>query len=78
VQQVAGGERLGISQRSGQLVTVIGYPNDLNVPVTCQNYADTFTATQIVFRCGGYPDGTSDGPMLADVNPVTGRGTGWA
>jgi hypothetical protein len=75
VQQVTGGERLGTSQRPGQPVTVIGYPDDRNVPVTCQNYADAFTATQLVFRCGGYPDGTSGGPMLADVNPATGRGT---
>jgi V8-like Glu-specific endopeptidase len=75
VQQVTGGERLGISQPSGQLVTVIGYPDDLNVPVTCQNYADAVTPTQLVFRCGGFPDGTSGSPMLADVNPSTGRGT---
>lgn len=75
VQQLTGGERLGIGQRPGQLVTVIGYPDDLNEPVTCRNYADAFTASQLVFRCGGFPDGTSGSPLLAGVNRSTGRGT---
>jgi hypothetical protein len=28
-----------------------------------------------VFRCSGYPDGTSGGPFLAEVGSSTGRGT---
>jgi hypothetical protein len=28
-----------------------------------------------MFRCAGYPDGTSGGPFLARVDPATGRGT---
>lgn len=28
-----------------------------------------------MFRCGGYSDGTSGSPLLADVNPATGPGT---
>ena len=28
-----------------------------------------------MFRCGGYPDGTSGSPLLADVNSATGLGT---
>jgi hypothetical protein len=71
VQDVTGGERLG----AGQLVTVIGYPDGLDTPVSCRNYAAALTATRPVFRCGGYPDGTSGGPMLAGVNPATGLGT---
>jgi len=75
VQDITGGERLGTGEPPGQLVTVIGYPDDLDTPVSCRNYAPDFTATQLVFRCGGYPDGTSGGPLLADVNPATGLGT---
>ena len=75
VQNITGGERLGTGEPPGQVVTVIGYPDDLDTPVTCRNYAPAFAATQLVFRCGGYPDGTSGSPLLADVNPATGLGT---
>jgi V8-like Glu-specific endopeptidase len=74
VQDITGGERLGTGEPAGQLVTVIGYPDDLDTLVSCRNYAPAFTATQLVFRCGGYPDGTSGSPLLADVNPATGQG----
>jgi hypothetical protein len=30
---------------------------------------------QLQFDCGGYTDGTSGGPFLADVNAMTGQGT---
>ncbi len=75
VQDVTGGERLGASEPPGQLVTVIGYPDDSDTPVSCRNYAPAFTATQLVFRCGGYPDGTSGSPLLAGVDSATGLGT---
>jgi hypothetical protein len=29
---------------------------------------------QLEFDCGGYANGTSGGPFLADVNPKTGQG----
>jgi V8-like Glu-specific endopeptidase len=74
VQDITGGERLGTGEPPGQLVTVIGYPDELDTPVSCRNYAPAFTATQLVFRCGGYPDGTSGSPLLAEVNPATGLG----
>lgn len=75
VQDITGADRMGTGKSPGQLVTVTGYPDDLDTPVTCQNYAPAFSATQLVFRCGGYPDGTSGSPLLADVNPATGLGT---
>ena len=31
-------------------------------------------ADQLEFDCGGYTDGTSGGPFLADVNAKTGQG----
>ena len=33
------------------------------------------SATQPVFRCGGYSAGTSGGPLLAHVHAATGLGT---
>jgi len=54
VQDVTGAERLGTGQPPGQLVTVIGYPDNQDSAIFCQNYARSFSATQLVFRCGGY------------------------
>jgi V8-like Glu-specific endopeptidase len=75
VQSVTGAEQLqtGASQRD--LVTVIGYPDGAAEPVTCENVTKAFGPTQQEFDCGGYTDGTSGSPFLANVNPVTGRGT---
>ena len=75
IQDVTGGERLGIGQAAGQDVRVIGYPQLSNAPISCDNLARGFSPTQLVFDCGGYTDGTSGGPFLEDVNPVTGLGT---
>jgi hypothetical protein len=75
IQDITGGERLGIGQAAGQYVRVIGYPQATNVPIKCGNLVHAFSPTQFVFDCGGYTDGTSGGPLLEDVNPVTGLGT---
>jgi V8-like Glu-specific endopeptidase len=75
IQDITGGERLGIGQAAGQYVRVIGYPQATNVPIRCGNLARRFSPTQLVFDCGGYTDGTSGGPLLDDVNPTTGLGT---
>jgi V8-like Glu-specific endopeptidase len=75
IQDVTGGERLGIGQAAGQEVRVVGYPQGTNAPIRCDNLARGFSATQLVFDCGGYTDGTSGGPFLEDVNATTGLGT---
>ena len=75
IQDVTGGERLGIGQAAGQYVRVVGYPQGSNVPIRCDNLARGFSPTQLVFDCGRYTDGTSGGPLLEDVNPTTGLGT---
>ena len=43
--------------------------------MTCTGRARVFHRTQLVFRCAGYPDGTSGGPFLARVERDSGRGT---
>jgi V8-like Glu-specific endopeptidase len=81
VEAVTGSEHLdapdgrGADVATPRLVQVIGYPQATDQPVLCVNWAHAFTITQREFDCGGYPDGTSGGPFLADVDPVSGQGT---
>ena len=75
VQSVTGGERLGLSQPADQFVRVTGYPDRLSTPITCGNWVSAFSPTQLRFDCGGYTNGTSGSPLLADVSPRTGLGT---
>jgi hypothetical protein len=39
------------------------------------NWTKLFSPTQLEFDCGGYTDGTSGGPFLADVPASSGQGT---
>jgi hypothetical protein len=75
VQRFTGGERLGIGSAAGQLVQVTGYPDGASAPISCVNWAVQYSPADLEFDCGGYTDGTSGSPLLADVNPVTGLGT---
>ena len=43
---------------------------------SCRSYRlRQLSPDQLEFDCGGYTDGTSGSPLLADVNPATGLGT---
>jgi V8-like Glu-specific endopeptidase len=75
VENITGGERLGIGQPAGRVVQVVGYPDGARTPVVCQNRARWFSPGQLEFDCSGYADGTSGSPLLAGVNPATGLGT---
>jgi Trypsin len=84
IETVTGAEELGASADSSadaadavgqQLVQVIGYPDGENQPVTCTAWTKVFSPTQLEFDCGGYTDGTSGGPFLADVSASSGLGT---
>jgi V8-like Glu-specific endopeptidase len=75
IQSVTGAERLGTGKSDSAIVRVIGYPSDTDEPVWCVNLTHEFSPTQLEFDCGGYPDGTSGGPFLTDVNPLSGQGT---
>jgi V8-like Glu-specific endopeptidase len=73
VQQVTGAETLMVNQPPQQ-VTVIGYPGQTNEPLSCTAPARAFGATQMIFDCDNYTNGTSGGPFLANVGPGTGDG----
>jgi len=78
IETVTGAEQVG-TDTPGQgpastLVRVIGYPDGTNQPVWCVNWAKFFSPTQLEFDCGGYTNGTSGGPFLADATS-SGQGT---
>ena len=75
IEDVTGAEQLGTGWPAHTLVQVIGYPDGSAQPVRCMNWTIGFSPTQIQFNCGGYTDGTSGGPFLADVSATTGQGT---
>jgi V8-like Glu-specific endopeptidase len=75
VEAVTGAEHVATGVAAGGLVRVIGYPDAANQPVSCVNWTKLFSPTQLEFDCGGYTNGTSGGPFLADVSASSGQGT---
>jgi V8-like Glu-specific endopeptidase len=75
IQDQVGAELLGLDPSYTGLVQVVGYPGATEQPVTCTGHTKELSATQLEFDCPGFPDGTSGGPFLADVDQQTGRGT---
>jgi V8-like Glu-specific endopeptidase len=75
IEDVTGAEHLGTGTPIRQLVEVIGYPDSSGEAIACQNWTRQPMPDQLEFDCGGYTDGTSGGPFLAGVNPLTGQGT---
>jgi len=75
IQDLTGGERLGIGWPTRVWVDVIGYPDGTERPISCQNESKALGPREMEFDCGGYTDGTSGGPFLGRVNPRTGDGT---
>ncbi|HEY1625302.1 MAG TPA: trypsin-like serine protease [Streptosporangiaceae bacterium] len=75
IEDVTGAEKLATGTSVKQKVQVIGYPDGKSEPVSCVNWTSQPQAGQLQFDCGGYTDGTSGGPFLADVSSSTGQGT---
>ncbi len=74
IEDVTGAEALKTGTPARQLVEVIGYPDSGSQPIVCRNWTREPMSEQLEFDCGGYTDGTSGGPFLANVNPLTGQG----
>jgi V8-like Glu-specific endopeptidase len=75
LQDLTGGEVLGIDDSAGRTVKVAGYPNSQDGPISCENIAVRFSPTQFEFDCGGFTDGTSGSPLLEAAGPFDGAGT---
>jgi V8-like Glu-specific endopeptidase len=67
VQSLTGAESVGIDEPAGEPVTVVGYPDGQDTPISCDNDTVAFSSTQLEFACDGYTDGTSGGPFLVNV-----------
>jgi V8-like Glu-specific endopeptidase len=76
IERHTGAEVLGIGQPP-QLVSVIGYPDSTNRPISCVAPVRAFHGDfhQMVFDCDGFTTGTSGGPFLARVKARTADGT---
>jgi V8-like Glu-specific endopeptidase len=72
IEDVLGGNPVGTGQGFGLSVTVTGYPNDHDAPITCSAMTTSHSATQERFDCGGYTDGTSGSPWLDPKGQVVG------
>jgi V8-like Glu-specific endopeptidase len=75
VQDVLGGNELGIDTGYQHLVRVIGYPASAEAPISCVNWTTKQADYQMRFQCNGYTGGTSGSPWLTDFNPETRTGT---
>lgn len=75
IQDAVGADQLGVDSDSPALTQVVGYPIGTEQPITCTDYTKQFSSTQLEFDCPGYPEGTSGGPFLTDVDPRSGLGT---
>jgi V8-like Glu-specific endopeptidase len=74
VQDLTGGEKLGISAPAGRPVTVAGYPDTADAMVSCENTVVAYSSTQFEFDCDGFTDGTSGSPLLAESVPIGATG----
>lgn len=75
IQALTGGEAVGIDVSAGQRVEVAGDPDFGDAAISCANTALEFSPTQYEFACGGFTNGTSGSPLLADSGPFHGAGT---
>jgi len=71
VQQLTGGEAIGIDAPAGRRVKLAGYNNGEDALTSCENTAHLVKGTQFELQCGRFAGGTSGSPFLA----VAGRET---
>jgi V8-like Glu-specific endopeptidase len=64
IQSVVGGYHLGIDHGTSDPVTITGYPESTEEPITCANTISAFSSTQLEIYCTGYTGGTSGSPWV--------------
>ena len=76
IENVTGAETLGTGVPAGELVQVIGYPDDADRAGLVRRPGQGLQRHPAGVRLRrATPIGTSGGPFLADVNAATGQGT---
>ncbi|MQS14015.1 trypsin-like peptidase domain-containing protein [Streptomyces kaniharaensis] len=69
VEDVVGGNRLGVDEPFDATIRLYGYAADSESPNLCTNTSGRQSSYQRVISCPGYPAGTSGGPW---INTATG------
>ncbi|MFJ8538631.1 trypsin-like serine peptidase [Streptomyces sp. NPDC093591] len=73
VEEVVGGNRLASDTATGATaVTVTGYPNAREAPISCTNKPGLHTRTQQRISCPGFSGGTSGSPWVNGDGAVVG------
>ncbi|MDH6125283.1 trypsin-like peptidase domain-containing protein [Kitasatospora sp. GP82] len=72
IEDAFGGNPIGTDQGFDLPVSITGYPNDHEDPITCSGRTRKFSATQERFDCYGYTNGTSGSPWLTTAGKVIG------
>ncbi|MER6301624.1 trypsin-like serine protease [Kitasatospora sp. NPDC001539] len=72
IEDAVGGNPIGTDQGVGLTVSVTGYPNESDEPITCSVRTRSQGSTQERFDCGGYTDGTSGSPWVTASGTVIG------
>lgn len=77
VQKLAGAEQLGLSSPVPASVTVEGYLFAGGMTVCAQKPVIIYAANQkqLKLNCSGFPNGSSGGPFLKNINKRSGLGT---
>ncbi|MFE7319145.1 trypsin-like serine peptidase [Streptomyces sp. NPDC057555] len=75
IEDVTGAERIRFDAPPGRPAQLTGYPGDSDTPVGCRHTAEAEGPGQVRFPCAGFPAGTSGGPLLTDLDPVSGTGS---
>ncbi|AKA04928.1 hypothetical protein SAZ_22595 [Streptomyces noursei ZPM] len=75
IQDVLGGNTLGIDRGFDNQVKITGYPTSRDTPISCQNRTTKFSDTQMRIQCTDFEGGTSGSPWLADYDPKSHTGT---
>ncbi|MEV7212512.1 serine protease [Kitasatospora cineracea] len=72
LEDAVGAGTLATGLGFGLDVTVTGYPNEQDAPITCRARTSSYSATQQRFDCGGFTNGTSGSPWITDAGQLIG------
>lgn len=75
IEDVLGGNRLGVNPGFGRVVQITGYPSTASAPISCFNTTTQQSQYQMRIDCTGYPGGTSGSPWLTAFDKQTRTGT---
>jgi V8-like Glu-specific endopeptidase len=71
VQQLTGGEAIGIDVPAGRRVELAGYNDSQDALTSCENTDHLVEGTQFELQCGNFAGGTSGSPFLAAADRDT-------